>query len=95
MAHSIGHHLRKAALVGRFGLILGRTRNAGRGLATPASPQMDEGKRVTVDVHPFKGHRVEPPPTQVETSREELMGMFRLMNVMRRCEVLLIAGPIL
>lgn len=90
MAYTVGKQLQKA-LRGRLRVILGHARNAGRGLATTVDQQVDEEKPVKIDVHPFKGHRVEPPPTQVETSREELLGMFRMMNVMRRCEVLLIA----
>eukprot|EP00884_Botryococcus_braunii_P012355 jgi/Botrbrau1/2111/Bobra.0093s0018.1 len=69
-------------------LILGWTGNFGHGLATTAtSPPSEPNRHVQIDVHPFKAHRLEPPSTRVETSRDELLDMFKLMNIMRRSEI--------
>jgi hypothetical protein len=58
------------------------------GLATATSPGSDENPTIKVDIHHFKGHKLEPPEAKVETSRDELLRMFKLMLIMRRTEVL-------
>ena len=57
----------------------------GRGLAAQAEQALDEDQSVTVSVTPFKAHRIDDPPgTEVETSKKELLQMFKDMYRMRR-----------
>lgn len=53
--------------------------------AEPAPSQSDDS--LTVTVNPFKGHRLEPPSRDVQTSKQELLGMFETMVRMRRTEI--------
>jgi pyruvate dehydrogenase E1 component alpha subunit len=41
----------------------------------------------TLQVHPCKAHKIEPPSNVVETSIDELLGMYELMYKMRRMEI--------
>lgn len=41
----------------------------------------------SAQVLPFKAHRIEPPNNVVETSIDELVGMYELMYKMRRMEI--------
>ena len=54
--------------------------------AIPEAVENDE--TVTVTVNPYKLHRLEEgPSTEVETSKSELLGMFKTMYTMRRMEL--------
>lgn len=44
-------------------------------------------EKFTVDVLPFKAHKIEPPGNQVETSLKELLEMYEIMYKMRRMEI--------
>lgn len=35
----------------------------------------------------FRGYRVEPPTLEVEVTKDELLGMYKTMNTMRRMEM--------
>lgn len=56
-----------------------------RGFA--AEPAPEESTSITLEVNPFKGHKVEPPSNQVETNKDELFDMYRTMFLMRRMEL--------
>ena len=53
--------------------------------AEPAPSQSDDS--LTVTVNPFKGHRLEPPSRDVQTSKQELLDMFEvsLLNRSSAC----------
>lgn len=89
-------NLQRSAQVRREGSLFVRWADSfGHGLATATSPEIETNKIMSVEVHPFKAHRIEPPSTQVETSRDELLEMFKLMNIMRRSEVRLLAPQLM
>ena len=44
--------------------------------AEPAPAESEDS--VTVTVNPFKGHRLEPPSRDVQTSKKELLEMFEV-----------------
>lgn len=49
---------------------------------------VENDESVTVTVNPYKLHRLEEgPSTEVETSKSELLGMFKTMYTMRRMEL--------
>ncbi|WIA18263.1 hypothetical protein OEZ85_009731 [Tetradesmus obliquus] len=48
---------------------------------------MSTSDKFSVEVLPFKAHRIEPPNNVVETSIDELVGMYELMYKMRRMEI--------
>lgn len=48
---------------------------------------MSSSDKITIEVQPFKSHRIEPPSNKVETSLDELKGMYHLMYKMRRMEI--------
>jgi hypothetical protein len=53
--------------------------------AAPQAAEEDDDHRITVTVNPYKLHRLdEGPGREVETSKKELMDMFRTMYTMRR-----------
>ena len=41
----------------------------------------------TIQVLPYKTHRLDPPSTSVKTNKEELLGFFTTMYKMRRMEI--------
>ncbi|KIY97242.1 pyruvate dehydrogenase E1 component subunit alpha, partial [Monoraphidium neglectum] len=43
--------------------------------------------KITIEVMPYKAHRIEPPSNVVETSIAELTSMYELMYTMRRMEI--------
>ena len=49
--------------------------------AEPAPSQSDDS--LTVTVNPFKGHRLEPPSRDVQTSKQELLDMFEVSLLTR------------
>ena len=44
--------------------------------AEPAPSESDEN--VTITVNPFKGHKLDPPSRDVQTSKKELLDMFEV-----------------
>lgn len=56
-----------------------------RGFA--AEPAQEESENITLEVNPFKGHKVEPPGNVVETNKDELFEMYKTMFLMRRMEL--------
>ena len=56
-----------------------------RGFA--AEPAQDESETITLEVNPFKGHKVKPPSNIVETNKDELFDMYKTMFLMRRMEL--------
>ena len=59
-----------------------------RALAQPfsAQPELEQpaSEEVTVKINDYKAHLLDPPPTEVTTSKGELMDFFRSMYRMRR-----------
>ena len=59
-----------------------------RGLARPFSaqpqPEPPASEEVTVKVNDYKPHHLDPPSTEVTTSKAELMDFFKTMYRMRR-----------
>ena len=43
----------------------------------------DDEQQFTVKVNPYKAYKVDPPPTEVQTSKAELMDMFKKMYIYR------------
>ncbi|KAI3432771.1 hypothetical protein D9Q98_004311 [Chlorella vulgaris] len=56
-----------------------------RGLA--ASAVTVEGDTLTVEVNPYKVHRIEAPPTTVTATKDELMSYFKQLYRLRRMEI--------
>ncbi|GBF89270.1 pyruvate dehydrogenase E1 component subunit mitochondrial-like [Raphidocelis subcapitata] len=72
-----------AGAAGRSGLLPALGRALQRGFAASASAD----DKFTVEVMPYKAHKIEPPSNQVETSIAELTSMYELMYTMRRMEI--------
>jgi pyruvate dehydrogenase E1 component alpha subunit len=68
-------------LLGQAGLLPCLARTLQRGYAAASS------ETFTVEVMPYKAHRIEPPGNVVETSVDELLKMYELMYKMRRMEI--------
>lgn len=56
--------------------------------AQPEEQQAGDDAEITVSVNSYRGHRLDDlPPTEVTTSKAELMRMFEDMYIMRRMEL--------
>jgi hypothetical protein len=51
------------------------------------APAKGDDDVMYVTVNPFTTHRIEPPSTEVETSKSEIIGMFTQAYMMRRLEI--------
>ncbi|KAK9805516.1 hypothetical protein WJX72_002763 [[Myrmecia] bisecta] len=56
-----------------------------RSFAAQAASGDDEP--FTLNVNPYKAHRIDPPGTEVQTSKAELFDMFKKMYIFRRAEL--------
>lgn len=56
-----------------------------RGLA--AAVQSVDGDTITVEVNPYKTHRIDPPSTTVTATKDELLQYFRELYRLRRMEI--------
>lgn len=89
---TIGFLLRALRESQRCGAAASATCGRGRSFAAEAAavfdtPAFEDDQNITVEVRPFKGHKVDPPNNLVATSKAELMNMFETMYKMRRMEV--------
>jgi pyruvate dehydrogenase E1 component alpha subunit len=56
---------------------------------TTLTEDASHSKPFTVKLHEdsFRGYRTDPPSLEVEVTKDELLGMYKTMNTMRRMEM--------